>query len=113
MAADLVDKLRRAFRKKTGAHFTNEELKELAKAGVLHLLAKAEADEILAEIDPPIPDETITPPVFSVRTLADHWQCSTGLIRSMIARGELKSFRYGNLIRINAEAVAEVEARRK
>lgn len=49
---------------------------------------------------------------FSVRSLADRWGCSTGLIRNMIARGELRSFRYGNLIRITAEAVAEVEAKR-
>ena len=48
--------------------FTNDELKELAKAGVLHLLAKAEADEILAQIDPQEPGEKITPSVFSVRT---------------------------------------------
>jgi len=50
---------------------------------------------------------------FSVRSLAERWQCSDGLVRSMIARGELRSFRYGNLIRITAEAVAEVEAKRE
>jgi excisionase family DNA binding protein len=109
---DILDKLRRAYRNSTGAHFTNDELKELAKAGVLHLLAKAEADEILAQIDPQEPGEKITPSVFSVRTLADYWHCSTGLVRNMIARGELRSFRHGNLIRIKADAVAEVEARR-
>jgi excisionase family DNA binding protein len=111
-ATDILDKFRRAYRNKTGAHFTNEELQQLAKAGVLHILAKAEADEIVAQIEPVEQLEKITPGVFSVRTLADHWQCSTGLIRNMIARGELRSFRHGNLIRITADAVAEVEDKR-
>ena len=72
----ILDKLRRAYRNKAGTHLSNEELKELARLGVLHVLAKAEADEIVADISPPEPDEPITPRAFSVRTLADHWQCS-------------------------------------
>jgi hypothetical protein len=39
--------------------------------------------------------------------------CSEGLVPKMIAGGELKSFRCGNLIRIKAEAIEEVERRRE
>ena len=53
------------------------------------------------------------PRVFTVKSLAAHWGCSAGLVRNMIARGELTAFRYGNLVRITREAVAEVEARRE
>jgi excisionase family DNA binding protein len=110
----ILDKLRRAYRNNAGTHFSNDELKHLAKLGILHLLAKAEADEIVASLEPTKPNEPpqIDRPVHSVRTLAERWQCSEGLIRSMIARGELQSFRHGNLIRITAEAVASVESKR-
>ncbi len=116
--SELLDKLRRAHRNETGATFSNEQLKLMAKHGVLHLLAKAEADEIVEGLTPtkkPLgrpPSTEQDREVYSPRTLAQRWDCSPGLIRSMIARGELKSFRHGNLIRISREAVEEVEARR-
>ncbi len=47
--------------------------------------------------------------VYSVETLAEHWQCSDDLVRKLIASGTLRSFKYGNLIRIAPEAVAEFE----
>jgi excisionase family DNA binding protein len=50
---------------------------------------------------------------FSVSSLADRWQCSEQTIRNMIKRGELRSFRYGSLIRIAADAVAGVEMVRR
>jgi excisionase family DNA binding protein len=113
-ASALLDKFRRAHRNNTGAQFSNQELWTLAELGLLHILAKAEADEILASRHPV--DETKTdaaaPKVYSVRTLADRWECSEGLVRNLIVRGELRSFRNGNLIRIKAAAVAEVEAKR-
>jgi excisionase family DNA binding protein len=46
---------------------------------------------------------------FTVPTLADRWECSEGLIRKMIERGELRSFRIGALIRIPADEVERVE----
>lgn len=109
----ILDKIRRAHRNKAGTHFSNDELKHLARLGILHLLAKAEADEIVASLDPKEPPEAkvVDRPVYSVKTLAERWQCSDGLVRTMISRGELRSFRHGNLIRITAEAVAEVEAK--
>ena len=109
----ILDKLRRAHRNHAGTHFSNEELKHLAKLGILHLLAKAEADEIVATLEPSDPPRTPKRDhaVYSVSTLAERWQCSDGHVRNMITRGELRSFRHGNLIRITADAVAEVEAR--
>lgn len=120
--SSLLNKLRRARRNNTGAGCTHEELGALAEMGVLHMLAKAEADEMLSEwrgrkdASPTAPGSprTVDRAVYSVRTLAERWGCSHGLVRSMIARGELKSFRHGgHLIRITADAVAEVEARRE
>lgn len=48
-------------------------------------------------------------PTFTVPALANRWKCSEGLIRKMIKRGEIKSFRLGTLIRIPAEEVGKVE----
>lgn len=62
---------------------------------------------------PPIASDEEQPRAFSVKSLAARWGCSAGLIRNMIARGELVAFRYGNLIRITREAVAAVEDRRE
>ena len=42
---------------------------------------------------------------FTVATLAREWECSEGLIRKLVASGELRCFRLGNLIRISAEEV--------
>lgn len=49
------------------------------------------------------------PRPYSVPALAQRWQCSEGLIRKMIGRGELSAFRLGVLIRIPASEVAKVE----
>lgn len=49
------------------------------------------------------------PVAFSVPSLAARWDCSEGLIRKMIDRGELQSFRLGVLIRVPAAEVERVE----
>lgn len=113
----LLNKMRRAKRNNTGVHFSFEELKLLARLGVVHVLAKAEADEIVGRL---FPEEDLRPESpaqdgtrgYSVKSLALHWQCSEGLVRNMISRGELKAWRHGGLIRITPEAVREVEERR-
>lgn len=46
---------------------------------------------------------------FTVSSLASRWECSEGLIRKMIERNELQSFRIGNLIRIPADEVGRLE----
>lgn len=46
---------------------------------------------------------------FTVPSLAARWECSEGLIRKLIDRGELLSFRLGTLIRIPAEEVERIE----
>ena len=51
----------------------------------------------------------IDDPPFTVPTLAARWGCSEGLIRKMIERGELSSFRLGTLIRVPAHEVAKIE----
>lgn len=113
----LLNKLRRAKRNNTGTHFTFDELKLMARLGVVHLLAKAEADEIVGKLFPEDdlrsgePTENGTRS-YSVKSLAKRWQCSEGLVRSMISRGELSAWRHGGLIRISQEAVREVEQRR-
>lgn len=46
---------------------------------------------------------------FTVSTLADEWQCSEGVIRKLIANGELGCFRLGTLIRIPIEEARRFE----
>lgn len=46
---------------------------------------------------------------FTVPNLAKRWACSEGLVRKMIDRGELASFRLGVLIRVPANEVARLE----
>lgn len=46
---------------------------------------------------------------FTVPSLASRWDCSEGLIRKMIDRGELRSFRLGILIRVPADEVERIE----
>lgn len=53
------------------------------------------------------------PKPFSVPKLADRWECSEGLIRKMIERGEIASFRLGVLIRIPASEVAKIECQNR
>ncbi|WP_410010542.1 excisionase family DNA-binding protein [Phyllobacterium zundukense] len=52
----------------------------------------------------------VGPTVFTPRTLAQRWQCSERHVRTMIATGELPSFRLGGkLLRIRAEEVDLIE----
>jgi excisionase family DNA binding protein len=47
---------------------------------------------------------------FSVKTLAERWECSESHIRKAIAAGELRAFGIGGkLVRIAAEEVARIE----
>lgn len=46
---------------------------------------------------------------YDVPRLAARWGCSDGLIRNMIRRGELATFRLGNLVRIPAAEVERIE----
>src|SRR5690349_14005098 len=46
---------------------------------------------------------------FTVASLAAEWECSEGVVRKLIANGELGCFRLGVLIRIPAEEVARFE----
>src|ERR1044072_1061891 len=48
-------------------------------------------------------------PPFTVRALADRWECSQGVIRKIIDRGDLNAFRIGVLIRITAAEVERYE----
>lgn len=54
-------------------------------------------------------DEVAKP--FTVPSLAARWECSEGLIRKMIERGELNSFRIGVLIRVPADEVERIECK--
>ena len=48
---------------------------------------------------------------FTVRTLAEHWDCSEPHIRNMIARGELRAWRAGGkLLRIGVSEVERYES---
>ncbi len=46
---------------------------------------------------------------FTPEILADRWQCSAETVRQMVARGELRGFRVGRMIRIPADAVEDLE----
>lgn len=46
---------------------------------------------------------------YTVASLAAAWECSEGVIRKMIAAGQLRSFRIGTLIRIPADEVERYE----
>lgn len=49
-------------------------------------------------------------PTFTVAKLAKRWECSETVIRGMIEREELQSFRIGTLIRIPVAAVHQIES---
>lgn len=50
--------------------------------------------------------------VYDVPTLAERWACSIGTIRSLVASGELPSFKLGGkLVRIRADDVEKYECR--
>src|SRR5438874_1829945 len=46
---------------------------------------------------------------YTVRTLAERWECSESHVYNLIQRGELAAKRLGKLIRIPAAAVARFE----
>ena len=46
---------------------------------------------------------------FSIRTLAERWDCHPDVVRRMIRSGALQSFRVGALIRIQAQEVERYE----
>lgn len=48
---------------------------------------------------------------FTPETLAERWQCSTGVIYRMLSSGQLPGFKIGKLWRIRAEDVEEFESR--
>lgn len=55
-------------------------------------------------------ENMVGPTVYTPRTLAQRWQCSERHVRTMIATGELPSFRLGGkLLRILAEEVDLIE----
>lgn len=73
-----------------------------------------EAEAILdaAIADPPVSlVDLASPPPFSVRSLADRWNCSEGSVRRLVRSGELPSFNIGGLIRIAASDVWRFECR--
>jgi excisionase family DNA binding protein len=57
-------------------------------------------------------EATSTERPYSVAQLAERWDCSEGLVRKLIRRGVLASFRLGTLTRIPAAEVARFEAQR-
>jgi len=46
---------------------------------------------------------------YSIRTLAERWDCHPDVVRRMIRSGALQSFRVGALIRIQAQEVERYE----
>lgn len=50
-------------------------------------------------------------PPFTVKTIAERWQCSEGVVRKLIRAGKIPSFKIGDLIRVAAEEVAKYECR--
>ena len=46
---------------------------------------------------------------FSVKTLADWWGCHPDVVRRLIRKGDLKSFRVGALIRVSRAEVERYE----
>lgn len=53
----------------------------------------------------------VGPTVYTPKTLAQRWQCSERHVRTMIATGELPSFRLGDkLVRIRGEDVRNMES---
>ena len=46
---------------------------------------------------------------YTVASLAREWRCSEGVIRKLLASGQLGCFRLGTLIRIPAEEVARFQ----
>jgi excisionase family DNA binding protein len=51
----------------------------------------------------------VRPCAYTVASLASRWECSEGVVRKLIARGDLSCFRIGTLIRISAAEVERFE----
>jgi len=47
--------------------------------------------------------------VYSPETLAERWGCTARHVRNVIAKGHLKAFRVGTMLRIRWEALEEYE----
>ena len=56
-----------------------------------------------------VPDAEVRRCAYTVASLAERWECSTGAVRNLIARGDLSCFRIGTLIRISAAEVERFE----
>lgn len=48
-------------------------------------------------------------PTYTVRSLAERWDCSEAMIRKMIKAGDLQCFTLGSLIRIRQSEVERIE----
>jgi len=125
----ITDKVRRALRNRAGASFSFEQLKIMTQYGILHELARLEADEFCraVAVEPTKPEHALVahsahaheanpseaqpePPAYSVAMLAERWGCSGALIRKMIKQGKLEKVQFGSLIRISAAEVARFES---
>lgn len=51
------------------------------------------------------------PHVFSPQMLAERWGVTDKTVRNLIARGELRGFRFGKVYRVSREAVEEYECK--
>ena len=51
----------------------------------------------------------MTPDIFTVETLADHWMCSPDVIYDLLRKRKLKGFKVGSAWRISCRAVTEFE----
>lgn len=47
--------------------------------------------------------------IFTIKSLAEHWQCSESKIYQMIRAGEVEAFRVGGGIRISEDSVHNYE----
>ena len=100
----IVRKLERAIRHGTSCNLTHEQLVAILRTPAWMLLAERERADLLAQYDqedapvlakPKRAVSTSKPPgaPYSIRTLAERWSCSEGLVRKLIRSGELQSFR--------------------
>lgn len=84
----IASKFRQALRNGTGVRFSQEQLQELARYGVLKTLAQIEADELCPETLPPTSSESTgstTGATGSRRASGRSQPTSPGLDRSSIA----------------------------
>ena len=60
---------------------------------------------------PPRHASQVAPTCYRVADLAERWSCSTGKVRTLLAKGELPSFDLGGMVRIPINDVIAYEAR--